>query len=67
MKFLVLGHQVYGFLREFDKKIIFEKFLGIFLEFHPKKVLRNSPECFSGNSLEILRPWLPSLRIFRRI
>jgi len=26
------------------------EFLGISPEFHPKKFLRNSPECFSGNS-----------------
>jgi len=26
------------------------EFLGIFLEFHPKTLLRNSPECFSVNS-----------------
>jgi len=32
-KFLELGHHVYGFLGEFIKRISFEKFLGIFLEF----------------------------------
>jgi len=49
-KFLVLGYQVYGFLGELNIRINFEKFLGISPEFHPKKFLRNSPECFSGNS-----------------
>jgi len=43
-KFLGLGHHVYGFLGEF------KKFLGISLEFHPKKILRISPDYFSGNS-----------------
>ena len=64
-KFLELCHHVYGFFREIIKRISFEKFLGISLEFHTKKFLRNSPECFSGNSWEILKTWSPSLRIFR--
>ena len=54
-KFLGLSHHVYGFLGEFIKRISFEKFL------------RNSPDFFSGNSWEILRTWLPCLRIFRGI
>ena len=66
-KFLGLCHHVYGFLREFIKRISFKKFLGISPEFHPKKFLKNSPECFSGNSFEILKTWSPSLRIFRGI
>jgi len=36
-KFLGLGYHVYGFLRELMKRISFEKFLGIFPEFHPRK------------------------------
>jgi len=48
-KFLGLGHQVYRFLGELHRRISFEKFLGISLEFHPKKVLRISPEYCSGN------------------
>jgi len=31
-------------------EISFEKFLGISPEFHPKKILRISPDYFSGNS-----------------
>jgi len=49
-KFLGLGHHVYGFLGEFIKIISFEKFLGISPEFHPQKILRISPDYFSGNS-----------------
>jgi len=41
-KFLGLGHHVYGFLGEFIKRISFEKFLGISLEFH-----QENPENFS--------------------
>ena len=63
-KFVVLGHQVYWFLGKLNNRIHFEKFLGISPEFYPKKFLRNSPECFSGNSSEILRIWS---RIFRGI
>ena len=32
-----------------------------------EKFLRNSPECFSGNSWEILKTWSPSLHIFREL
>jgi len=49
-KFLGFCHHVYGFLEEFIKRISFEKFLGISLEFHPKKILRISPDCFFGKS-----------------
>jgi len=50
VKFIGLGHHVYGFLGEFIKRISFEKFLGISPEFHPKKILRISPDYFSGSS-----------------
>ena len=53
--FLGLGHHVYGFLGEFMKRINF------------KKILKISPDYFSGNSWEILRTWSPSLRNFRGI
>ena len=43
--FLGLGHHVYGFLEEFMKRINF------------KKILKISPDYFSGNSWEILRTW----------
>ena len=66
-KFLGLCYHVYGFFREFIKRISFEKFLGISPEFHPKKFLRNSSDYFSGNSWEILRTWSPYLGIFRGI
>jgi len=38
-KFLGLGHYVYRLLEEFNKRVSFKKFLGISLEFHPKKFL----------------------------
>ena len=62
--FLGIGHHVCGFLGEFNKRIGFEKFLGISPEFHPKKFLRISPEYFSRNSWEILGNWSPCSRIF---
>jgi len=66
-KFLGVGHQVYRFLGELNKRINFDTFLGISPEFHPKKFLRISPEFFSGTSWEILRTCSSSLRIFREI
>ena len=49
-KFLELGHHVYGFLGEFMKRISFEKLPEISLEFYSEKILRISPDYFSGNS-----------------
>jgi len=66
-KFLGLGHHVDGFLGEFIKRISFEKFLGISTEFYLKKILRISPDYYSGNSWEILSTWSPSLPISRGI
>ena len=53
--FLGLGHHVYGFLGEFMKRINF------------KKILKISPDYFSGNSWEICSTWSQSFRIFREI
>jgi len=66
-KFLGLNNHVYRFLGAFIKWISFEKFLGISPELHLKKILRISPDYFSGNSWEILRTWAPCLRILRGI
>ena len=37
-KFLVLGHQVHGFLGELNKRINFEKFLGISPGISPQEI-----------------------------
>ena len=66
-KFLGLGYHVYRFFGKFIKRICFKKFPGISPEFHPKKILKISPDYFSGNSQEILGTWSPCLRIFREI
>ena len=66
-KFQVLGHNVYGLLRECIERISFEKLMGTSQEFHPKKILRISPDYFYGNSWEILRTWSPCLGILKGI
>ena len=53
-KFLGLDHHVYGFLGEFIERISFEKFLGITPQFHPKKILKISPDYFSGKTEKFL-------------
>ena len=65
--FLGLSYHVYWFLGEFIKRISFKKFLGIFLEFYPKKILKISLDYFSGNFWETFMTWSPCLRSLRGI
>ena len=58
---------LYGFLGEFIKRISFKKFLGIFLEFYPKKILKISLDYFSGNFWETFMTWSPCLQSLRGI